>query len=243
MKSIISIPLNEKAKISVEEGQAVDNKTVIYETQGISEDRVLPISEILRVSPHKISKLLKKQPGSQVFQGELLAEKKSFVSQVSVRSPLNGIIKEIDLKKGFLIIRPKSSEEYQKISIPVKGIIKKIGKNSIEIEIRGELMTAVKGEGENAFGNLLNLTKSRTGSIDFDLEVEDKIVMLPEINSASCAKLEVLGSPGAIVKKCEGQCDFTFLEVEDETFNRLSKLEGHLSWIRPKEKEIIVMEE
>lgn len=243
MKSIISIPLNDKAKITVEEGQDVDNKTVIFETAGSLEERIIPIGDILKVSPNKIGKLLKKQPNQDVIQGEIIAEKKSFVSQISVRSPIDGTIKELDLKKGFLIITPKSQKENKKVTIPVKGKIKKVGKSAIDIEVKGISYPGVRGDGKNVLGKIYKLSKSRTGMIDFDDEVEEKIVLIPELNSASAAKLDVLGSLGAIVKKSQSPLDFSFLEVSAETYDSLHQNEGSTVWLRPKEKEIIVLDE
>ena len=243
MKTVVKIPLTSKAKIIVNVGDSIDKGDTLA-TLGEDEKEIeINLSQILKVKAHDIYKYLKKKLTEEIMFGELIAEKKSLITTLSVKSPIKGKIKEVDLKKGAIILITVSETLSKKIVVPVNGKIKNIGKESIEIEVNGTKITASYGRGREEFGELVSIKDVRNSIFEIDIEVEDKILLSLDGPSDLMAKLDTLGARGLIAKSCDRDFNFSYLEVSDEPYKNLSKNIGKLVWIRPAEREVIVIED
>src|SRR4030067_2834753 len=137
MKTVFKIFLNNSGKILVDVGDEIEKGGAVSIIGEESNEVEINLSEILKVKTVDIFKFLKKRPTEKVSEGELLAEKKSLVTLLSVRSPISGKIKEVDLKKGTVTII-KEGKQTIKVTVPVKGRVKSIEKNLLELAIKGE---------------------------------------------------------------------------------------------------------
>src|SRR3989344_9657621 len=100
MKTVIKISLKNFPKIVVEEGAIIEKGDIIAtNTNDVSEIEI-NLTETLRVKAKDIYKYLRKKPTEQILKNEVLAEKKSFVSTLSIKSPVSGRILHVDLNKG-----------------------------------------------------------------------------------------------------------------------------------------------
>src|SRR3990167_9049048 len=99
----ISFSLSLKDKPLIKVGQEVDFTTPLIK-KGAQEEKTIPISSALRISPSKIFLYLKKFVGDEIKQGELVAEKKTLFDKRQYLSEYDGTIKEIDHENGNLIV-------------------------------------------------------------------------------------------------------------------------------------------
>lgn len=218
----------------------IDDKTIIQQVSEQPELEIIPLSSILHISPSSMPKYFKKNIGAEIKSGEIIAQKKGFLSVKMVKSPLSGKITEIDLKKGTLTISGKTSDCKRILSCPVPGKVKDISKNQIEIEIEAEIYHGLKGAGEEAVGILRFVTNNSLGVLDISFEVEKGIIVCKRIPEETVAKLEVLGAIGLIGNKIPQRVDLPWIQVDTGILEKLSEHNNKYVWLRPLEKEIIV---
>ena len=246
MKTIIRLPIPSQAKVLVEIGDKISLKTCLVEADLRSGEEIIPLASLLHISPSRIPQYLKKAIGEEVQNGDLLAEKRSLFISSAVKSPLKGKIKEIDLKMGTLTLVYTDlsgiTEKRRRISSPVAGKISAIDKNGIDIEVEGHVLRAIKGEGEEVTGDLDYISGSETDIFDIDSEVNEKIVFCRGLPEEGVVKLEVLGAAGCIIQKAGNNLSLPWVEVNEEVAKKLGSYQGKKIWLRPKEKEIVVLE-
>lgn len=244
MKTLVKFAITNPVNILVKEEQAVNKDSVLAQLSKPHNDIIINLAEVLKVHPSKIHKYFKKGPTETIDAGEILAVKKSFISTLSVRSPIKGEIKEVDLKKGTILISGISNENPQNnISTPVNGVIKKIGKDFIEIEINGHKIKGKEGVGKDRIGAIYHIKGGENSFFHFDSEVENKIVLIADLHQEETAKLDTLGAAGVICKRNSSSGDLSLLIVNEETFTDLLKRAGSEVWLRPEDKELIFIEE
>ena len=243
MKTTVKIPFKAGTKITVDVDDEVEKGksfgTINYE----NNEAEINLSTILKVNPKDIYKFLKVKPGEGVSEGETLATKKSFITTLSVKSPFKGVIKEVDLKKGTVLLSSQTAVDSKKIVLPVSGKVKSIEKDYLDIEIKGIKFEGIQGGGGNVSGNLIHVSNSKNSIFDLDSDLEGKIVLLETGASDIMAKLDTIGASGMIGRKADKEFDFPFLTVEEDPFKTLFKYSGKLVWLRPSAREAIVLEE
>lgn len=240
MKTKIYLPIRPSFKIMVEEGEKINSKTVIGQIPSEQNKEVIPISKILSVNPSAIPKYLKKNIGSAIRKGEVIAAKKGFLSASSVKSPLSGKITEMDLKKGTLTILAETGDIQEDITCPVPGKIKDIKKTQIEIEVEGEVYQGISGGGKDATGILKFIDSNFPGVLDISFEVENGIIACKCISEDVVAKLDVLGAHGLIGNRLPQITNLPWVQAEESVLEELSAHNNQNVWLRPIHKEIIV---
>lgn len=242
MKTIVHFPIDEQAKLSVKVGDKIGPKTIVGEISLPDEDSVVPIAELLHIKADLILKYLRKRIGERVSVGDIIAKKKSFLSSCLVKSPVSGKLKGIDLKKGTLILSEAKDGKKGKIIFPVNGKVKGITKALIEIEIEGEVLRTSKGGGSETVGKIHCFDRDTVGVLDIPGDVEGGIIVCAKLANEAVAKLEVLSVAGLIVQKPPKETDLSWVEVGREIFKKLFSREGKTAWLRPKEKEIVIID-
>ena len=190
------------------------------------------LSNILKVKPLNIYKYLKRRPRDVISEGELLAEKKTLVSHLTVKSPISGKITEVDLKKGTVRI-VKNGGQSGKVTIPVAGKVKSIGQDKIEIEVKGIRIKGLTGSGENRLARLKVLADEKRSYFDIGSEVEKQLILIKKAGSEILAKLDTLEALGVISTELAENNDFSVLVVSDDSFSELERAENKLVWLRP----------
>ncbi|OGG02979.1 hypothetical protein A2W14_04330 [Candidatus Gottesmanbacteria bacterium RBG_16_37_8] len=242
MKTVVKIFLNNSGKILVDVGDEIEKGGAVSIIGEESNEVEINLSEILKVKTGDIFKFLKKRPTEKVSEGELLAEKKSLVTLLSVRSPISGNIKEVDLKKGTVTII-KEGKQTIKVTVPVKGRVKSIEKNLLELEIKGERISALKGKGESQVAKLMRIPDEKSSFFDFGIEVENRLVLIKKVTAELMAKLDTLDALGVITLGADEEGNFPCLVISDDSYKELAKADGKSVWLRPAEKEVIILED
>lgn len=239
MSSTVRIPINSDTKLKISIGSVIHANTDFGESSGAQQLEELCLSEILHIKPKTVSRYLKISIGGEVSQGEILAEKKTFLSSYVLKSPYNGILKELDLKKGTLLISSVPSGK-KALTIPVDG--KVVGKTSshMVVEVNGTVYEGVKGQGKEADGKLLYFPHPVLGTLDRIDDAADAVIACGEVSRDAVVKLEVIGVKGLIVGKNPGQIELPFIQVAEEILKKIAGHHGRNVWLRPKELEIVI---
>lgn len=242
MSNTINLPISPSTKILVEEGDSITTKTILGKFSDTHEIETIHLSKLLSVANDKIYKYLKKKAGEKVTSGEVIAEKKGFLSSSVVKSPISGKLLEMDLLKGTINLLKYSKEGREEIISPVSGKVVTIGKTAIEINTNRPIFKGESGEGSDSFGDLKYLEGEVLGILDFHAELEDSIVMCKAVGEATLAKFAVLGVKGMILMDVKNEMALPWICVEENIFGKLKDFVSDKIWLRPGEKQIIILE-
>lgn len=239
MKTTIRLSLKDSIP-QVKIGDKINEKTAVCQSVS-ANDTVIHLNHLLKVKQETIPKYLKISIGQAIHKDNILAEKKSLFSTLTVRSPHDGELKEINLKDGTLIISRKETKLKEKQTIPVKGIVKDINHDHIEIEIEGVKVKGKKGGGSNQVGELFFIAGDSPSFLDIDAEVEERIVLVKQLTANTMVKIDALGALACITEKVGEQMTLPYLVVEADSFLALKKHHSERAWLRPENLEVIIL--
>lgn len=232
--------MNANSHIRVEVGDKVDSDSVLAEVRQSQEEKTLHLGRLLHVGPSDIAKFLKKSIGEKIESGEVIAEKKGWLSNTFVTTPVAGQIKEIDLEKGTLTVSSSHSIKSSKIISPYSGKVLKIGKGYIELEIEADSVKGHGGTGAEVAGIVAVLPGENIGTLDLHLDVEGKIIVCHSFTEDFAVKLDVLGAHGVVVHKAVKDMTLPWLQVDEAALSKLKEYDGRKALLRPEEKEIVI---
>ncbi len=192
---IISYPLPADARPLVEKDEKIDFNTPLYQIDSHQETKIY-LAQELQINPKKIFNFLKKFVGEKIEKDEVLAVKKTFFSEKIIKSPVSGIIKEIDHHQGLVVIDFLDYHS-QKIFSPFKGVVEKISKNEFQIKLNKPQEYQIKKIKTDFGGEVFYFKENQFFEINSD-QVENKIIISEKISSFSQAKLEALGVKGFV---------------------------------------------
>jgi len=107
MLSLIRIALPSDSKVLIEEGEQISENSPLYKSNDEKILYEIPLAKLLKIKPERIVRFLRRKIGESVAKGDILAEKKGWLSSLSIRSPFDAEIKELDVKKGLLLLSHK----------------------------------------------------------------------------------------------------------------------------------------
>ncbi|MFA5136772.1 MAG: hypothetical protein WC489_05255 [Patescibacteria group bacterium] len=192
---ILVIPLVEKGKSLVKQGQHVDFDTSLYEEK-IQKDVKILISQKIDVSPTKIFHHLKKLVGETVAQGEILAEKKSFMAGASYKSEYTGILKEIDHTDGSVLIEVATEDTHVKKAF-FKGEVVKIDKEGLHIKVNKAKEYELKDTRGGFFGGKALYLKDGYENL-YEETASGTVIITEKISPYTQVKAEALGVHGFV---------------------------------------------
>ena len=242
MKTTVKFPLPQSSIINVTEGDSLSQNSILAK-KGIKDDQIeINLSQILKVKPENIFRYLKKKPGDLISEREKIAEKKTLITSLSVKSPKAGKISEVDLKKGIVVISHSQSDAQESVRIPLSGKVKTVSKDYIELEVKGIKIKGITGSGPEVIGPILSFREPRSSIFDIDSQVDSCLVLIEDGTGDILTKLEVLGACGAVVieELKDESVQLPFLVVSGEDHKEMKKYNGEKAWMRPALKEIII---
>jgi len=235
---LITIPFNPQSyEPLVKEGQEVDFQTPLFKKK-LEEEVILPLASKIKISPKNIYLHLRKVIGDQIEKGELLAEKKTFLSQTEYRSEYNGVIKEIDHKEGYLLIGVISDKE-QTVTSYFKGEVTEVKEKELHIKLKSGQEFALSEASANFGGEVIVLDEAQIIAIN-EKTAGLKIVIAKKLASYDLSKLEALGIDGFVtVDSAVGDRSIPYAKLSKaEDFEKISKLKFQYCII-DKKKSII----
>ena len=199
---IITIPIDEKSKYLIKEGDKVDFDTPFKE-KFFQSTVSIDVAKKLDIDPNKIFRYLKKLVGEEIKKNQVIASKHNLFSSIQLVSEYNGHIKEVDhnLGKVTLII---DSKEKSIEKCYFKGKIKSLKDKEIKIEVGKGEEYPIKNASNNFGGEVLFLKKE---SDLISSNVSNKIIIVDTISDYFQTKAEALGARGFV----------TLLKLSDTT--------------------------
>jgi hypothetical protein len=121
-------------KLTVKKGDEVNPSDILGRYIFSSGFASVDLAKKLGVSPKEVGKYLKRQIGSTIFKGELLAEKSGMFSKKVVISPTDGVVEDLSKETGQLRIRFISKQI--SLTSGVYGIVESANQTTGEILIK-----------------------------------------------------------------------------------------------------------
>lgn len=223
----VAIPVPSNAKILVEKGE----KVVRGQTLAKCDEtfREFNLTKILKISPQNVVGCLSITLGTAVREGQILAQKKSFLNNFDFKSPVSGLAVELS-PEGFLKIKVAKMEE---TTSPIKAEVKEIKNNCVILEFTANILTGVFGSGRRNWGQIEILkSKDEVGLEDLPIDVKDKIfITRGKISAGFIHKAEALDAAGVVGANIDGQIKtadlalMTFGEdlISDDIWDTLKK--------------------
>jgi hypothetical protein len=244
----VLLPEGFISKVAVNDKLAVGQ--IIAEKKNTPEN-LINVAFYFNVPYQDISKLLKKNLGDAVLEGDILAEKKGDLGKPSKKliSQFSGTITKIDKTNGDVGIRGSLEKEaLETIISPVEGIVDFCNNEKIVIKTDKDAILAIDGLGEESEGELVFFEKLEETKLTS--AVGGKIILSDKIDRISLFKAIGLDAIGIIIKNLEG-ADFIDLAgkkiktpimiVRDEDFRKLIKADKKQIYLGGKDKTIIVL--
>lgn len=214
-----------KDKLLLKQGQDVDFTTPIVK-KGEQEQRVVPLSELLKIPPQKIFLFMKKFVGEEIARGDLLAEKKGVLDKKQYFSEYDGVLKEIDHEKGDLIIESQVKKK-QTVNSFFKGKIDSVKKNEITLVVKEMKKFSTKEPTADFGGETLYVEESAMGEITPET-VRNKVILADSLKPHIQSKLEVMGAVGFISPQ----------NLNDSTPPAFAKIQSQDDWEQVKKTKL-----
>lgn len=198
---LITISNPYKKNLLIKAGQKVDFDTPLANINSREQIKIF-IAQKLGIAPKKIFAYLKKFVGDSIKKDEILAQKKTLLTQHTYKSQCDGIIKEVNHEEGIVIIDSISSKE-SIVHCFFKGEIVKTDMNTIELKVKNGtdflLKQIVLPEGIYAMelGGSIVCVEKIDSTVNEEC-IQNKFVVIPQISSYEQAKIEALGAFGFI---------------------------------------------
>ncbi len=247
----VLLPEGFTPKVSVNDKLTAGQIIAEKKEKGIEE--VIHVFQILRISPKKIAKTLRKNLGDSVSKGDILAVKKGRLGlgTKKIISEFSGTIIKIDEEKGDVLIRTDSGERNLiTIISPVDGIVDFCNNDKIVIKTEKQAIVAKRAGGQEVRGELFVIGDEEIDFSKITAEVAKKIVLGKNFVKGSIFKVFALGALGVIGAQIR-ESDFEDLEekaikspvvqIEEEDFDKLVKHSKKQVYLDPENKSLIIL--
>ncbi len=212
MPIIFSVPV--KDKLLIKSGQEIDFTTPLFK-KGEQEEKVVPLSELLKIAPQKIFLHLKKFVGEDLSRGDLVAEKKGFLDKKQYLSEYDGVLKEVDHEKGNLIVTTHTTTKQVKHAY-FKGKVEDVKKNEITLSTKEVKKFSAKEVSTDFGGEVLFTDEESLANLSPEA-VKNKVIVIESIKPYNQSKLEVMGAVGFVsAQNLQDSTPPPFARVKDE---------------------------
>lgn len=233
---VITIEIPDAVKCLLKAGQDADFESPLFERR-TEATAVVNVAKRLNIESSKIFHHLKKLVGEEVKKGETIAAKKSFFSESSIQSEVDGVVKEINHNTGEVVMTTTGHDKKIQKSYFV-GRVKKIEDKKIKLEVKGGEEYALKSASSD-FGGPAYFLKE-----DFSEEVEGKVVIAKEMSAFMETKAEALGVAGLVtLAKLEETADVESAQIKNiDDIKMIQKSSFPYCLIDKKNSKIILYE-
>lgn len=239
MAQVLSLKIPKKKKFFVKELEGVNQGSVLVEGEKKGRRETISITQVFKITPSQIFKVLVKKLGDKVQKGEILAKKEGIFGRTILKSPIDGRLVEASQVLGEVILEGK--EEKVIIKSPVSGRVREIKDEEIKIEFEGQVFEGKKGGGERVFGVIENLPFD-VGVLDLSSSIVQKILVCQFFSPPVLAKSWALEAAGVVgTSYSSKQSLFPFLVVGKRDIEELKNYQGKKAILEPEEKRLIVL--
>lgn len=219
---IIELPIPKGKKILIKEKDDVNFDTPLVKVINVKSIKI-PISQELDIPPKKIFLTLTKNVGDQINLGDIIAKKKSLLSEKKYLSDFAGVLKEIDHDEGSILIEAEDKEG-EKINSFFKGKVHKIKDGIIEIEVQAAEKFQLIEASDNFGGEVTIADEQDLNKIKQN--ISNKVLLIKKIQTYNQLKLEVMGAVGYItIEPLSKQIDIPYARIKNiEDWEKIKKL-------------------
>ncbi len=201
----------------------------------------IAISQPLKIKPADIFSVLLKNIGDSISADDILAKKKTLLSEKTVIASETGVISKIDHDMGVVYIETALDESQTYLSFfngTIVGFDKKT--DLLTIELLGGTSYSLKSASAFGGGHLSILTEKDFFTIQ-EAEVDDHIVCVENLSNQIDAKFDALGAIGAVYLKGEGSKLEGYAQLINEAeFKKLIESKGKYIAFSGHEKKVVV---
>lgn len=191
----ITFQVSSSNQLLLKAGQEVDFKTPLTK-QVYTTDVKVNIAQKLQIPPQNIFIHLTKVVGDEVSKDEVLAKKRTLLSEKNYMSEHTGIIKEINHEEGFLLISTKVKKEKVNYAY-FKGEVEEVKKNEVTLKVEKAKVFPAKNISEDFGGGVLFSEKPTLERLTEE-DVASKVLFTDTIKSYNRVKFEVMGILGFV---------------------------------------------
>lgn len=232
--------------------EKVEAGSVIAEKIQEIKEEVFNISGQAGVSPKKVIKILKKNLGDSIEEGDVLAVKKGFfgIGKKKIKSPFTGTLVRFEEDSGNLVIKAGHKlESPEVIKAPLEGIVKETSQGKIVLTVKKDAIIAKLSIGESARGQLETINKEEVDFDDLPKNAKDKVLLVKKIKRAAVFKAMAMGTKGIITTTFNEQ-DFDELRssvkeplfiISEENYSKALKFNGKEVYLDSGNKAVILL--
>jgi hypothetical protein len=157
----LPIPLPDGYTLLVSRNDSVTAGQPLAEPQK-GDEEILELTKMLNISKDKVKHVLRKKPGDIVEEGDIIAQKKSFLGldQDTVVSKVSGKVTRYERFTGNLIIQTENQSHTKKIVSPVDGTVTLCNNEQIVIQTPKRVVLGKNGWGGKRRARLFILEAS-----------------------------------------------------------------------------------
>lgn len=265
----VSRHLNGQGNLLAKVGQEVAPDTVLGQALVSAGFFSINLAKALGVSNKGADEYLERKIGTNIYKGELLAQKKTIFGDKLVTAPTDGIIEDYSEDKG--VLRIKYFPQNERLTAGVYGIIDQVSTERNEVLIR-TLATEIYGVAgigvdHEGFLKVIGTPSSLFNATSTKLSSYQQILVVGAlIYGQAFEKLIRLGTAGVVTgginasdfKSMSGSFDpnekqysrpgisivitegFGSMPIGDDIFEHLSKHDGQFAFISGSRKRILL---
>lgn len=220
-----SLPIHipEDYEILVAKDDTVKIGQVLAKRNKTPSELIIHLAKRLKVSPKSIEKYLKKYPGDQVLEGEVLANKDGLFGDTVIISNLTGTLARVDKTDGNITIKLheiEADEEVSEILCPLDGTVMLCHNDQIVLQTDKNVYMGEKGTGGSARG-LLKLVDVKDGtpitSEGITVDAIGAIIFGPAFEQEALAKASAIGV-GGILTLSLSDAEISYINEKRLTF-------------------------
>jgi len=249
----VLLPEGYTSKVAVNDKLAAGQVIAEKKTAAAALENMINVAFFFNIPFQDIPKVLKKNLGDAISEGELLAEQSAGLGKTSKKliSQFSGTITKIDRDNGNVGIRGANEpgkEVSETIISPVDGTVDFCNNEKIVIKTERDTMLALDGIGGEAEGLITFLDEIE--ETELNIGIQGKIVLAKSIDRVSLFKTIGLDATGVIVKNLR-DTDFIDLGlkkitmpvmvVSEEDYKKLIKADGKKIYLNGKDKTIVLI--
>lgn len=199
---LLSIPVPKNGELTLKVGQMVDFTTSFIRFSQKNEIKV-PLAHDLHIQPKRIFSYVKKLVGETIKEGEILAVKKTLLTNQYYKSQHNGIITEISHEEGYVLIEQAPSGSQTKNAY-FKGEVFHVTPSEIKLTVQQLKTFPLKNnpvrekEHKDQWGGEVWYLDNERPDKSVGEMIFEKILLAETLSPYHQSKYEVLGIRGFV---------------------------------------------
>lgn len=251
----ITLPLPPGAELKVDKNQKVEEGQIVAFRKACYQIKNYHLAKLLDVPPKQTINFLTKKLGEEVKEGDLIAQKKSFLGKSEkFIAPISGVLDSIN-EEGVLRIKKEIAEE--EIKAPFAGIVTDSSSNSLSLTFAAIEIKGNWGRGKKVTGCLSFIEGEELDLFSLDGAYEKQLIAIKgNLSKGLWYKAISLGATGVIagdvkeeflikeIEKEDSLLPVVLLEkddkIEKEIWEELKKANGRMILIDGEQKQILI---